>query len=406
MSPIGDFFVFIGFILVFIMMPGLALFYGGLVERDKTLSIMKMVVASLIVCGIQWITVGYSMVFGSDIYGLIGNPLDHFLLRGISYGDNVFSGTEINTWIHFLFFGMFAIITPALIAGAFVGRLYVSMRYIIFLVLWSTLIYSPIAHWLWGGGFLSEWGAIDFAGGMVVHISAGMSALAVAWYFGKRKAIDIPPHNIPYVAWGALFLWFGWFGFNGASALAWDNIAKIAIVNTFFAPMTATLVWWYMSWNDRGKPSFVYFLTGMIAGLVAITPAAGYVTPQAAMAIGAIAGFACWQAMKYKAKWGWDDALDVWAVHGVGGIVGSVVTGIFASPYINSYAGLYYGGMELFKANLWATSVGILYSFIMTFPILFVVTGFKRKTIDVGESWDRDLLGEVAYTRSSGSLHT
>ena len=365
-------FVLICSALVFLMTPGLAFFYGGLVGRHNTLTIMAQNLISLGLVSVVWIVIGFSLAFGDTVGGIIGD-LKYWLFR--IPVDEVFSGTTIPTWTFFLFQMMFAVITPALITGAFVDRFRFS-SYLIFICVWSVLVYSVLAHWVWGGGLLAKLGAIDFAGGTVVHISAGMAALATVTVLGARHT-HTPPHDIRFVALGTALLWFGWFGFNGGSALSPNEIASVAFINTDISASTAMVTWMLLSWRHRGKPSIIGALTGAIAGLIAITPAAGFVTPGWAALIGVLAGGVCYGAVLFKEKMGWDDALDVWAVHGVGGILGSILTGMFATP-ATGYAGLVYGGVSLFFANLAATAISAVYAFGMTWLILKVLGAFKR----------------------------
>ena len=365
-------FVLICSALVFLMTPGLAFFYGGLVGRHNTLTIMAQNLISLGLVSVVWIVIGFSLAFGDTVGGIIGD-LKYWLFR--IPVDEVFSGTTIPTWTFFLFQMMFAVITPALITGAFVDRFRFS-SYLIFICIWSVLVYSVLAHWVWGGGLLAKLGAIDFAGGTVVHISAGMAALATVTVLGARHT-HTPPHDIRFVALGTALLWFGWFGFNGGSALSPNEIASVAFINTDISASTAMVTWMLLSWRHKGKPSIIGALTGAIAGLIAITPAAGFVTPGWAALIGVLAGAVCFGAVLFKEKMGWDDALDVWAVHGVGGILGSILTGVFATPALGA-TGLVYGGVSLFFANLAATVISAAYAFGMTWLILKVLGAFKR----------------------------
>ena len=355
------------------MTPGLAFFYGGLVGRHNTLTIMAQNLISLGVVTVVWIVLGFSLAFGDSIGGLFGD---------LRYGlfkidvDDVFPGTTIPTWTFFLFQMMFAVITPALITGAFVDRFRFS-SYLIFISVWSIVVYSVLAHSVWGGGLLHRLGAIDFAGGTVVHISAGMAALATIAVLGKRHT-RTAPHDVRFVALGAALLWFGWFGFNGGSALSPNEIASIAFLNTDISASTAMVVWMLMSWLHKGKPSIIGALTGAIAGLIAITPAAGYVTPGSAAIIGVLAGAVCYGAVLFKERMDWDDALDVWAVHGVGGVLGSILTGVFASPKTGAPPGLIFGETGLFFANLGATVISMVYAFAMTWIVLKVIGWIKR----------------------------
>ena len=373
MNLVDTGFVLICSTLVFLMTPGLAFFYGGLVGRHNTLTIMAQNLISLGVVTVVWIVLGFSLAFGDSIGGIFGD---------LRYGlfkidvDDVFPGTTIPTWTFFLFQMMFAVITPALITGAFVDRFRFS-SYLIFISVWSIVVYSVLAHSVWGGGLLHRLGAIDFAGGTVVHISAGMAALATIAVLGKRHT-RTAPHDVRFVALGAALLWFGWFGFNGGSALSPNEIASIAFLNTDISASTAMVVWMLMSWLHKGKPSIIGALTGAIAGLIAITPAAGYVTPGSAAIIGVLAGAVCYGAVLFKERMDWDDALDVWAVHGVGGVLGSILTGVFASPKTGAPPGLIFGETGLFFANLGATVISMIYAFGMTWIVLKVIGWIKR----------------------------
>jgi len=373
MNLVDTGFVLLCSTLVFLMTPGLAFFYGGLVGRHNTLTIMAQNLISLGVVSVVWIVVGFSLAFGDSIGGIFGN-LRYGLFR-IDVND-VFPGTSIPTWTFFLFQMMFAVITPALITGAFVDRFRFS-SYLIFIAVWSIVVYSVLAHSVWGGGLLAKLGAIDFAGGTVVHISAGMAALATISVLGRRHT-RTAPHDVRFVALGAALLWFGWFGFNGGSALSPNEIASIAFINTDISASTAMVVWMLMSWLHKGKPSIIGALTGAIAGLIAITPAAGYVTPGSAAIIGVLAGAVCYGAVLFKERMDWDDALDVWAVHGVGGVLGSILTGVFASPKTGAPAGLIFGETGLFFANLGATAISMVYAFAMTWIVLKVIGWIKR----------------------------
>ncbi len=373
MDPVDTGFVLLCSTLVFLMTPGLAFFYGGLVGRHNTLTIMAQNLISLGVVTVVWIVLGFSLAFGDSIGGIFGD-LRYGLFK-IDVND-VYPGTSIPTWTFFLFQMMFAVITPALITGAFVDRFRFS-SYLIFISVWSVVVYSVLAHSVWGGGLLAKLGAIDFAGGTVVHISAGMAALATISVLGKRHT-RTAPHDVRFVALGAALLWFGWFGFNGGSALSPNAIASIAFLNTDISASTAMVVWMLLSWLHKGKPSIIGALTGAIAGLIAITPAAGYVTPGSAAIIGVLAGAVCYGAVLFKERMDWDDALDVWAVHGVGGVLGSILTGVFASPKTGAAPGLIFGETGLFLANLAATAISMVYAFGMTWVILKVIGWIKR----------------------------
>jgi len=403
-DPSATALVLISATLVFIMTPGLAFFYGGLVRRKNVLSIMMQSFISMGVVTIIWVFGGFSLVFGKSFLGLIGD-LRYFALNGVGFTPGVVAGVQqkIPFLAFFVFQEMFAIITPALITGAFADRV-TFKSYMIFLVFWSILVYLPLAHWTWGGGLFAKMGVVDFAGGIVVHMSAGYAALASVFIVGKRKILPqekVLPHNITYVALGAGLLWFGWFGFNGGSALSANGLAAIAFVNTDISASLAMVVWLLISWIHEGKPSMTGALTGSVAGLVAITPAAGYVQPWAAAAIGVITGFVCYGAIQLRAKWGWDDALDVWACHGVGGTLGTILVGVFAASSVNGVSGLIEGNWHQFGIQLLATVITIVYAFGVTWLILKVQNHFtpirvpdevEVKGLDEGE------FGEEAYT--------
>ena len=323
-------FMLVATALVMIMTPGLAFFYGGLVSRKNVLTIMMQSYVSMGVTTILWVTVGYSLCFSGGAGGIIGN-LDNAFLMDIGPMD-LFLGAEgtIPLLLFVVYQMMFAVITPALITGAFANRI-TFKAYLIFLVAWQLFVYFPFVHMIWGGGMLADWGALDFAGGIVVHASAGMAALASVIFIGKRNVQDAGAHNVPFVALGAALLWFGWFGFNAGSELAVDEITAIAFVNTQIAASFAAITWLLLAWHYDEKPSFVEMLIGMIAGLATITPAAGFVSPQSAMLIGVAAGVVCYFAVVLRKKKELDDALDVWGVHGVGGALGIILLGVLAS---------------------------------------------------------------------------
>jgi len=337
--------------LVLLMLPGLALFYGGMVRKKNVLSSMMHSFVAMAVIGVQWVVIGYTLSFGPDKGHLVGG-LEHFLLRGI--GPDTLHGT-IPEYLFMMFQGMFAIITPALISGAVAERMKFS-TYVLFILLWSTLIYDPIAHWVWGdGGWLLRMGALDFAGGTVVHISSGISALVAIAFLGKRKGFletAIFPHNLSLTLLGAGLLWSGWFGFNAGSALAANGSAGLAFTNTQIAAAAASLSWMFAEWWKQGKPSALGAASGIVAGLVAITPAAGFVEPRFALVIGLAAGVICYSAVMLKTRVGYDDALDAFGVHGVGGTFGAFATGIFATV----------GGTGLLAGNihqLWVQTVAV-----------------------------------------------
>jgi ammonium transporter, Amt family len=389
--------------LVMLMTPGLAFFYGGLVGRKNVLTIMIQSFVSMGVTTVLWYAVGYSLCFSGDIGGIIGN-LDHAFLAGIKPTD-AFSGTgTIPLFVFIAYQMMFAIITPALITGAFTNRVRF-IPYLIFLVVWLLFVYFPFVHMVWGGGILQQWGVLDFAGGIVVHAIAGMAALASVFYVGKRRVKDSGPHSIPLVALGTGLLWFGWYGFNAGSELQVDSVTTLAFLNTDIAASFAAISWLILEWSISKKPKFVGLLTGAVAGLATITPAAGFVTPASAAIIGISAGIICYFAVSMKNKLNWDDALDVWGVHGVGGIIGVVALGIFANTAVNSAGtdGLLLGGTEFFFIQLIAVIGACIYAFVFTYVMLFLinkVTPVKVTDIEEEAGLDQSLHGEEAYLES------
>jgi Amt family ammonium transporter len=392
-------------IVLMMTVPGLSFFYGGLVRSKNVLSILMQCFTAAALVSVTWVLWGYSLAFGPDHGGIVGD-LSHFGLRGVSH----IAGPDENipAQAFMVFQLMFAIITPALITGAFAERMKFS-AFFLFVLLWSTFIYSPLAHWVWGeGGWLGELGALDFAGGTVVHISSGISALVAVFLIGKRRGHGrdpMPPHNVPFTVLGAAMLWVGWFGFNAGSALAADGTATIAFVNTNTATGGAVLGWMFSEWIGRGKPTALGAATGAVAGLVAITPAAGFVEPWASIPIGAVAGFLCYKACNWKARIGYDDALDVVGVHGVGGTWGALATGLFATAAVGGTDGLFYGN----PGQLLAQVIGVVatYAFcgVGTYLILRLVdllVGLRVSEEDEEAGLDLVLHSESAYT-SPGS---
>jgi len=384
--------------LVMLMTPGLAFFYGGLVGRKNVLSIMIQSFVSMGVTTILWYAVGYSLCFSGGAGGIIGN-LDHAFLRGIDpmtpFGDG-----QIPLLVFVAYQMMFAIITPALITGAFSNRVRFP-AYLVFLVLWLLLVYFPFVHMIWGGGLLAEWGVLDFAGGIAVHNIAGMAALASVLYVGKRRVAESGPHSIPLVALGTGLLWFGWYGFNAGSQLQVDEITSLAFINTDIAASFAAISWLILEWSRAHKPRFVGLLTGAVAGLATITPAAAFVPPWAAAVIGLSAGIVCYWAVEMKNALGWDDALDVWGVHGVGGALGIVMLGIFGSTAVNAAGadGLIYGGTAFFGKQLVAIAVSSIYAFGFTWCMLWLIDRFTtvRTSEEQESTLDESLHGEQAY---------
>jgi Amt family ammonium transporter len=397
-------FMIISTSLVMLMTPGLAFFYGGLAGRRNILGIMMQTFVSLGITTIMWIGVGYSLSFSGGEGGIIGN-LDHMFLNGIPF-DAAF-GSPDQQFPEFIFIAyqmMFAIITPALITGAFVNR--VSFKsYLIFLVLWQLFVYYPFVHMIWGGGIMAELGILDFAGGIVVHATAGFAALASVIYVGKRQDLQSPPNSIPLVAIGTGLLWFGWYGFNAGSELAVDKITTLAFLNTDVAASFAAITWLIIEWAVTGKPRFIGLLTGAVAGLATITPAAGFVPVWAAMIIGIASGIICYVAVHYKNKLGWDDALDVWGVHGMGGVTGTILLGVFASEAINGQSGLLEGNSAFFFKELIAVVIASAYAFFFTYLMLVVINKITKVKVSEEEEamgLDASLHGENAY--DSGAL--
>jgi Amt family ammonium transporter len=371
--------------LVFFMMPGLALFYGGLVGARNIIDTMAQSFVAIGIISVIWIVIGYSVAFGPDHAGVLGG-VHYFMLRGIGTTPSPFAPT-IPPLLFMAFQLMFAVITPALIAGAFVQRM-TFRGYLMFIGLWSLVVYSPFAHWVWGGGFLGPSGlhAVDFAGGSVVHELAGASALAAVLYLGKRKVYD-RPHNVPLVLLGAGILWFGWFGFNAGSAGSAGSVAVAALVNTQIGASAGMLAWMTIEWVRRRKPTGVGLAAGAVAGLAAITPASGYVPTWASLVIGGGAGLLCYLAVLLKEKLRYDDALDVVGVHMVGGFIGVVLTGVFASVAVNAFGPP--GGVVQFGRQVVLALMGLAYPFVMTFLILWVTD----KTVGLRIPADEEAIG-------------
>ncbi len=392
--------------LVFFMTPGLAFFYGGLVRAKSLVNTIMLSFITIGVVTIVWTLWGYSLAYGNGelISGFIGD----FSLLGLD-GVNTFAseGEDISPLYDVLFQMMFAIITPALITGAFVERFKFS-TYLIFTVIWITVVYAPVAHWVWGGGWIGSAGALDFAGGTVIHINAGAAAVAAAILVGKRRNPGLQPNNVPYVVLGASILWFGWFGFNGGSALASDSYAVNAMLVTQIAAATAATAWGIVSLITRGKISAVGVATGAVAGLVAITPAAGAVNALGALAIGLGAGIICYFAVELIHKTNLDDALDVFAVHGVGGLWGCIATGIFAVESIAGVKGLFQGSGEQVWIQIYTAAGTLAYSFIVSFVILFVldkIPGLGLRVSEESEGQGLDLAehGEQGFVNDGAN---
>jgi len=384
--------------LVMLMsLPGLAIFYGGLAKAKDALNTIAMVFTAYAIASVVWVIYGYTLAFGTDIGGIIGSPAKLFL-SGVD--TQSLQGT-IPELLFVAFQGTFAAITLALISGSYVERMKFS-AWLLFSILWVSLVYVPVAHWVWGGGFLGEMGALDFAGGTVVHINAGIAGLVGALILGRRKDTALIPSNLPMVVIGAGLLWFGWFGFNAGSAVASDALASAAWLNTNVATAVAALSWMFVEWLHAKKPTVLGLASGAIAGLVAITPAAGFVNVIGAIIICLLAGVVSYFAVAVlKHKLGYDDALDVFGIHGVAGILGAVLTGVFADPSINGDGkGLLYGNPEQVLIQILSVVVTIIYSAIATFVILMVVkalTGLRVSHEEEVAGLDSSQHREKAY---------
>ncbi len=363
--------------LVMLMTPGLALFYGGMVRSKNVLGTIMQSFIALGVITIQWVLYGYSLAFGPDVGHFIGN-LSWIGLRGVGLDPFPDYAATIPHQAFMIFQMMFAVITPALITGAIAER-FKFKTYLVFLILWATFVYDPLAHWVWGtGGWIRNLGALDFAGGLVVHISSGVSALVAALVLGRRRGyseVPMPPHNLTMTLLGAALLWFGWFGFNGGSAVASGSLATSAFVVTHISTAAAALSWMFVEWKHRGNPTVLGAASGAVAGLVAITPASGFVGPLSAILIGAIGGALCYYAINLKNKFSYDDSLDVVGVHGVGGTWGAIATGLFASKAINAAGndGLFFGNPSLLGVQVLSVVAAWVYSFVVTLIILKIL---------------------------------
>ena len=366
--------------LVMLMTPGLAFFYGGLVRRKNILSILMQCLMMLCLISIQWVLIGYSLAFGPDIHGITGN-LDWMWLKHVGMDPSEYA-TTIPHQAFVIFQMMFAVITPGLIVGAFAERMKFS-AFCVFSLLWATLVYDPIAHWVWGkGGFLGTLGgsgAVDFAGGIVVHVNAGLAALAAVLVLGKRKGFPdsiSPPHNLPIATLGAAMLWFGWYGFNAGSALAANSVAVNAFLVTHIAGATAGLTWSMLDWIKFGKPTTLGMITGMVAGLAAVTPGSGFVDISGSTWIGLGAGLICWFAVTaLKSKLQYDDSLDAFGVHGLGGIWGTLAVGLWATKAVNPNGvdGLFFGNPIQFWLQFKAVAITGIYSFVMSIALFKLV---------------------------------
>src|SRR5512135_1373737 len=390
--------------LVMLMTPGLALFYGGMVRKKNVLGTIMQSFFIVAVISVQWALWGYSLAFGPDKGGVIGN-LAWLGLKGVGLEPNPDYAATIPHQLYMVYQMMFAVITPALITGAFAER-FKFKTFLVFTVLWATIVYDPIAHWVWGmGGWIRNMGALDFAGGTVVHISSGIAALAAALVVGKRKGyprVAMPPHNLTMTLLGAALLWFGWFGFNAGSAVTSGSLATSAFVVTHLATAAAAIGWITVEWMHRGKPTVLGAASGAVAGLVAITPASGFVGPLPSIIIGLAGGAICYTAVSLKPRFGYDDSLDVVGVHCVGGTWGALATGLFASVAVNSAGanGLFYGNPHQMLVQSIAVLTSWIYSGAMTFVILKIVDfaiGTRVPTAEEMLGLDESQHGEIAY---------
>lgn len=391
--------------LVLLMtVPGLAFFYGGLVRRKNILSILMQCFVIVCVISLQWVLLGYSLAFGPSFHGIIGN-LDWIGLAGVGAAPSADYGTTIPHYAFMIFQAMFAIITPALMTGAFAERMKFP-AFLVFIILWSTFVYDPLAHWVWNkNGWLGAMGALDFAGGIVVHVSSGISALVLAILLGKRIGYNhkpIRPHNLPFTVLGGALLWFGWFGFNAGSALAANGLAAQAFVATQVSTAVAALTWMLVEWWHNGSPTVLGAVTGAIGGLVAITPACGFVSPLSAIVIGAMAGGLCYLAVAVvKGKVGYDDSLDAFGVHGIGGIFGTIAVGIFAQEAYGGKTGVLFGNLQQFLVQGLLVLVAMAFAVAMTFilyKIVDAVIGMRVEKENELIGLDLTQQSEAAYT--------
>jgi len=391
--------------LVMLMTPGLAMFYGGMVRSKNVLTTIMHSFIAIAIVSVQWILFGYSLAFGPDIQGFIGS-LDWAGLNSVGVTPNADYAPTVPHLAFMIYQAMFAVITPALISGAFAERMKFS-AYLIFTLVWTTVVYDPVAHWVWGaGGWMKQLGVLDFAGGIVVHATSGFSALAAAIFVGKRKGFleeAMPPHDLPMTVLGAGLLWFGWFGFNAGSALSSGALSTIAFVTTHTAAVGATLTWIIIEWLHHGKPTMFGAATGSIAGLATITPAAGFVGPMSALLIGIAAGAVCYTALNAKVKFRYDDSLDAFGVHGVGGTLGTIAAGLFASLAINSGGadGLFFGNAKQFFIQIGAVALIAVYSFVISLVIMKVIDMIVGLRVDLDqerEGLDINQHGESGYT--------
>jgi Amt family ammonium transporter len=378
--------------LVMLMTPAVGFFYGGLVRRKNLISMITLSFVAFALVSIQWVVIGYSLAFGNDptssLNAFIGN-LQYLGLNNVGMDPGPYS-KDIPGLLYMVFQLVFATVTMAIVTSGIAERVKFS-AYLIFALLWTTIVYDPLAHWVWGGGWAAQFGALDFAGGTVVHISSGFAALALALVIGKRVGFGkyvMEPNNIPLTILGAALLWFGWFGFNAGSAVAANGLAANAFVTTNTAAAAGAIAWLLVSWIN-GKPSSLGFVSGAVAGLVAITPAAGFVTPMAAILIGAVGGVFCYGIMLWRIRKGFDESLDAWAIHGMGGLWGALATGIFAVAAVNGASGLIEGNVHQFVANAAGAFAAVIYAFVVTYILAVVID----KTIGLRVTEEEEYVG-------------
>lgn len=391
--------------LVMLMTPGLAFFYGGLVGQKSVLTIMMQSFVSMGWTTVLWFAFGYSMCFGPSWHGIVGDPTYYAFLHGVTQ-KSMFAGVNngIPLVVHIGYQMMFAIITPALITGAFANRV-TFKAYFFFLTGWLILVYFPFVHMIWSPeGIMAKWGVLDFAGGIVVHNTAGFAALASVLYVGRRRVVEQKPHNIPLIAMGTGLLWFGWYGFNAGSELQIDSVTASAFLNTDVAASFGAVTWLFIEWFSEKRPKLVGLLTGSVAGLATITPAAGYVSLQVAALTGIVAGLVCYCVVALKPKLGLDDALDVFGVHGVGGLLGTIMLGLFASKEWNSAGanGLFHGNPIFLLKETIAVVISVLWAFGFTYVMLAVINRITHVRVDPeteDTGLDEEELGEEAYMR-------
>ncbi len=395
-------FILISAAMVMLMTPGLALFYAGMVRSKNVLGTMMQSFFAIAIVSVLWVVIGYTLAFGPDKWGLIGG-LKWFGLAGVGAAPSEYAET-IPGLLFMIYQGMFAIITPALITGAFAERMKFS-AFVVFTALWSLIVYSPIAHWVWGGGWIAKMGALDFAGGTVVHISSGAAALAAAIVLGRRRGYRVEimhPHNIPMTMTGAAILWFGWFGFNAGSALGSSSLAVLAFVTTHLSAAGAMSGWIIVEWLKSGKPTTLGAASGAVAGLVAITPAAGFIGPISAIGLGFVAGAVCFFAVSLKWRLGYDDSLDVVGIHLVGGTLGALATGFLATKLVNSAgdSGVFFGNPALLGTQAISVIATMAYAFIVTLILLKIIDaimGLRVSEVDEKIGLDLSQHSEAGY---------